>query len=250
MWHEELTNNNRSWQGKVLNWITSHWLNLLFILCLVFTLVAPLMLAFLGKATEAGIVAGAGFICMAFTQLDKFAEFSGLGFKGKMREMERAKDEAYASIEAMRELAKALTSLSMEGLIGTGRGGGRPWKVSLGLRRKVHGILLEKLGMSRSEANEAVKIFDHHMETMLACDIQKAIRNSTELDKQGIEQLLGKSIVDHAMRKAAPTETFWELARKFNVADEPEVIECLEDLAYYREHHELRRPKTWAGEEE
>jgi hypothetical protein len=231
----------------MFNWITNHGLKLIFLMCLIFTLVVPSVLAFLGKATGAGIVAVAGILCMVFTQLDKFAEFSGLGFKGKMREMKQAKDKAYASIEAIRELAETLTSLSMEGLIGNSWSGVRSWQFEFELRHKVYEILQDKLGVPKDKADEAVSAFDKHIEIMLAGKIQRAIRDSKKekLEKYSTERVYGDSIVNHSTREAASTETFWNLARELNVAEQPDVMEGIKDLEYYRQHHKLRRPQKW-----
>lgn len=45
------------------------------------------VLALLGKAAEMAVVAGFSAVCMAFLRLDKFSEFSGVGFSAKLRDM-------------------------------------------------------------------------------------------------------------------------------------------------------------------
>lgn len=45
------------------------------------------VLALLGKAAEMAVVAGFSAVCMAFLRLEKFSEFSGIGFSAKLRDM-------------------------------------------------------------------------------------------------------------------------------------------------------------------
>ncbi len=58
----------------------------------VFVLVSFLVLvilAFLGRSAEMAVLAGFSAVCMAFLKLDKFSEFSGIGFSAKLREVEK-----------------------------------------------------------------------------------------------------------------------------------------------------------------
>jgi DNA-binding MarR family transcriptional regulator len=45
------------------------------------------VLAFLGKSTEMGVLGGFTAIALAFLKLERFSEFSALGFSGKLRDV-------------------------------------------------------------------------------------------------------------------------------------------------------------------
>lgn len=45
------------------------------------------VLALLGRAAEMAVVAGFSAVCMAFLRLEKFSEFSGVGFSAKLRDV-------------------------------------------------------------------------------------------------------------------------------------------------------------------
>ncbi|ABA90274.1 hypothetical protein Pcar_3039 [Syntrophotalea carbinolica DSM 2380] len=61
----------------------------LFALLVPISFVFLLILALLGKAAEMGIFAGFSAVCMAFLKLERFSEFSGIGFSAKLRDTVR-----------------------------------------------------------------------------------------------------------------------------------------------------------------
>ena len=71
-----------------------------------------------GMAAEMGIAVAASGIFLAFANLDKFSEFKGAGFEAKLRE---AVDEANATIENLKEVAKPLIKTNLFVLAKAGR---------------------------------------------------------------------------------------------------------------------------------
>jgi DNA-binding MarR family transcriptional regulator len=61
----------------------------LFSALLPFSFVVLVVLAFFGRGAEMTVVAGFTAVCMAFLKLEKFSEFSGIGFSAKLREVEK-----------------------------------------------------------------------------------------------------------------------------------------------------------------
>ena len=67
----------------------------LFALLVPVSFVSLVVLAFLGRAAEMAVVAGFAAVCMAFLRLEKFSEFSGIGFRAKLHDVAR-------TVEAMK----------------------------------------------------------------------------------------------------------------------------------------------------
>ncbi len=71
-----------------------------------------------GMAAEMGIAVAASGVFLAFANLDKFSEFKGAGFEAKLREVV---DEANATIENLKEVAKPLIKTNLFALAKAGR---------------------------------------------------------------------------------------------------------------------------------
>lgn len=71
-----------------------------------------------GMTSEMGIAVAASCIFLAFANLDKFSEFKGAGFQAKLRQ---AVDEANATIENLKEVAKPLIKNNLFILAKAGR---------------------------------------------------------------------------------------------------------------------------------
>lgn len=71
-----------------------------------------------GMTAEMGIAVAASSIFLAFANLDKFSEFKGAGFEAKLR---KAVDEANATIENLKEVAKPLIKTNLFALAKAGR---------------------------------------------------------------------------------------------------------------------------------
>jgi hypothetical protein len=91
-------------------------------LCLIVAVPAGAMiLGLLGKPTEMGIFVLAAGIGLAFANIDKIQRFKGAGFEAEMR---KAVEEAYATTESLKAIAKPLILSNLSNLIYAGRWGG------------------------------------------------------------------------------------------------------------------------------
>lgn len=72
-----------------------------------------MLLALLDKTTAMGIIVAAGALCIAFLNLDRFQSFKGAGFEA---EMKRVVDEAYASIDEVRNIAVDMSEATLSAL--------------------------------------------------------------------------------------------------------------------------------------
>ncbi|MDP5136515.1 hypothetical protein ORJ04_11210 [Rheinheimera baltica] len=71
-----------------------------------------------GMAAEMGIAVAASGIFLAFANLEKFSEFKGAGFEAKLREVV---NEANATIENLKDVAKPLIETNLFALAKAGR---------------------------------------------------------------------------------------------------------------------------------
>jgi hypothetical protein len=106
-----------------------------------------------GMAAEMGIAVAASGIFLAFANLDKFSEFKGAGFEAKLRE---AVDEANATIENLKEVARPLIITNLFVLAKAGR-------FSEGAFNKTHDVfdqlaeLQSEIGLLNSQDLESSK---------------------------------------------------------------------------------------------
>ncbi|MCM3394868.1 MULTISPECIES: hypothetical protein [Cytobacillus] len=76
-----------------------------------------LYFGFTGKPAEMGISIIMGGFVGVFLNLDKFEQFSGAGFEAKMKnEVQEAVNEAYATLDSLREISKTLFHTTLSNL--------------------------------------------------------------------------------------------------------------------------------------
>lgn len=221
--------------------IKKNWLKCLFCVSFIFTLIVPSLLSFCGKPNEAWITVAAGFLCMAFTQLDKLKEFSVLGLTAKMRtELGQATQKAYASIEAIQELAEALTGLSMESLSGIRDGEGSNLDTLLKYRNELFKILHTTLNLPKNNALNAVKSFDKKIENSLSNLIQMGIISVAEQPEQ--KEILKTYGIGVLAPEEISTQQYRDCVDKLSIECNHEIRARIEDLEYYRKYRYFRRP--------
>jgi hypothetical protein len=86
------------------------------------------------KPKEMGLAILAGSIAAAFLNIDKIKSFKGGGCAAEMRELQKAKAEAYATIEELRQVTKPVLELGLYTLASYGRVGGMDTAIKHRLR--------------------------------------------------------------------------------------------------------------------
>jgi hypothetical protein len=107
------------------------------------------------KPTEMGLAIVAVAIALAFANLDKLEFFKGAGFEARMR---KVVDEAYATIEGLRSVARTVIVTNIDLLTWSSRIGGMP------LQTQVAQIcdsraLCDQLGLHDEQINERFEVF-------------------------------------------------------------------------------------------
>lgn len=67
-------------------------------------------------ATEMGISVVASALVLAFINIEKFEFFKGAGFEAKLKEVKKATDEAYATIEALKAVAAPIIAENLHSI--------------------------------------------------------------------------------------------------------------------------------------
>lgn len=163
--------------------------------------------------SEMGIAVVASAIFLAFANLDKFSEFKGAGFEAKMRHVV---DEANATIDNLKEVAKPLIKTNLISLAKAGR-------FSSGAFNKNHELydqlieLQQKLDLTGSDIEESKsKYLNIHAWDMIS-------ELSDKIGKSG-ESNFYKTYIDtigtHNFEKAPDLSSFNQLIEKIQLNDE------------------------------
>ena len=75
----------------------------------------------IGKPAEMGISIIASSLVLVFMNIDKFEFFKGGGFEAKLRDIEKAKEDAYATIEALKTVAGPIIAEALHTINWSGR---------------------------------------------------------------------------------------------------------------------------------
>lgn len=187
--------------------------------------------------TEMGLAIVAGAIAAAFLNLDRIERFRfrGAGFKA---EMKRVVEEAYATIESLKALAKPLVLSTLNILTFSGRWGGmdlhQTHELAEGLERVAKSLSLHDKDLeSAKEMFYRYHVWDHYTEFIDAISKEEDTDDSV---KDRLAALRNYESTDY------PSEEL--IVRMLGHAAEsvsPETKETLADYLYYLKERRLRR---------
>ncbi len=109
----------------------------------------------LGKPTEMGIAVAAGFVYLAFANLEKFAEFKGAGFEAKLRNVVT---EATLTLQNLKDVAGPLIDTNLRTIAEANRIVGSSFERSHDMFDKMLD-LQEKLSLSSREVEAAKALY-------------------------------------------------------------------------------------------
>ncbi|PJN50017.1 hypothetical protein PAEAM_56290 [Paenibacillus sp. GM1FR] len=192
-----------------------------------------LYFGYVGKSTEMGLAILSGAVAVAFMNIDKIQRFKGAGFEA---EMKKAVEDAYATIENLKELATPLIITVVTNLTYSGRLGGMDPHRKHRFKDELK-IISDKLLITDSELEDAMSNF-HRYHTW-----DHISRIADEVHK---EQLLS----DEHRRKLSELRDYSsshfpsvnEIKNLFIGTPIPERIQDLiDDYDYYLKNKKLRR---------
>ena len=201
-------------------------------------LLPGLVFGILARPTEMGLAIIGGAIAAAFLNMDKIQRFRGAGFEA---EMKKAVEEAYATIENLRELARPLVVSTLGVLTFSGRWGGmdpdQKHKLAQDLER-----ITESLSLNYGEVESAKHQFyryhtwDRYTEFINAVSKEENIdstakRRLAELRDYKSPGFPSKEVIEKTLGSSVD-----------NLGAETRGV--LKDYLYYVENHRLRRKET------
>lgn len=204
--------------------------NTISLLCIV---CPGLYFGFIGKPTEMGLAIVAGAIAAAFMNIDKIQRFKGAGFEA---EMKKAVDEAYATLENLRELATPLLVSILANLTYFGRFGGMDPHRKHKFKDELKDIA-DKLSITDNELDEALKIFHRYHAWDHVSQIIDEVRKEQILPPDELKKL--SEIKDYSSDKLPSVHEITNLIGEVKL---PERIQLLfDDYEYYLTNKRLRK---------
>lgn len=216
-------------------------LSVIFLLSIIFTLTFSVYFGRKKQVKEMWAIIVAGFLVMAFCNLDRIIRFKAPGFEA---EIQQRIDKAYATMGNLRELAvdvvePVLTLLSMQGSMLR--------YLSRDTRMEIKEEIvqsLNRLNVPQSKIKEATRFFD----AVLIQDHLRRLRNIAsksnevqETAKDRLEELADLSSPEE-LDRVDVNEIAQLLGNAINL--DPEVKEAFLDLKYFLQERRFRRPKT------
>jgi DNA-directed RNA polymerase subunit F len=208
-------------------------------LILILVILGPgLVFGFMGKPTEMGIAITAGAVTAAFMNLDKFQKFKGVGFEAEMK-IQKAVDEAYATIDNLKELVSPLIISVIETLTYAGRWGGMDAHQKHKLKNELSKTL-DLLSIKSTEVDQAVKIFHRYHTWDHFNKINDEIRNLSDITDESKKEL--KDIKSYKSDNYPSKENILSILGDFQQSENFNNI--LDDYDYYLKNKSLRRVET------
>lgn len=215
---------------------------ILFVVSLGFTLFFSAYFGFRKQPKEMWAIIIAGSLAMAFCNMDRLTRFKAPGFEAEMR---LKIDEAYATLDNLRELAvnvvdPLLTLLAMQDRVFQRI----PQESKIEIKEEVVQSL-NQLGVSQTKIKEVTKFFDaaliqdHLVRLSNMASKSDVVR---ETAKNRLKELADLNSSEHLTRVDL-TEITQLLGDAVN--SDPKVEETFLDLKYFLENRRLRRPDTW-----
>lgn len=216
-------------------------LSVIFVLSIIFTLAFPIYFGMKKQVKEMWAIIVAGFLAMTFCNLDRFVRFKAPGFEA---EIQQRINEAYATMENLRELAvdvvePVLTLLIMQDRMLQYLS--RETKIEI---KEEIVQSLSRLDVPQSKIKEATRFFD----AVLIKDHLERLRNiaskSNEVQKTAKDRLreLADLSSPEELNRVDVTEIAQLLGNAINL--DPEVKEAFLDLKYFLQKRRFRRPET------
>lgn len=202
-------------------------------ICIFIIIIMPaLIFGVMGKTVEMGLMIVASSICCAFFNIEKFVSFKGAGFEAKLKD---TINDAYATINTLKEMSKPLILSTLNQINWSGRAGGLNHKEKQNLKNDIEKVIDEfkiednKIGKALDEFYGFI-IFDFYIELV------EEICKRPEIKEEQSAKLM----------KFYDRKGQWPLKENIldiaNIKDTELTIteqKKLKDYVYYLENHKL-----------
>lgn len=179
------------------------------------------------QPAEMGLALAAGVLCVVFLNLDKFQSFSA-GADGIQAELRKAVEEAYATVEELRELAKSFVSITFINLTYDKRFGGMDEEETVIYRNQIEG-LINSLNI---EEDPIVKRSVEKYYNFITWDYYRDFCNSDYFNNQGSKEFfleLG-SLRKYGTYDFPSKAEILSICEKHNVKLNSELISLLDEF--------------------
>jgi hypothetical protein len=198
-----------------------------------------LIFGLLDKPTEMGLAIVAGAIAAAFLNLEKIQRFKGAGFEAEMKaEVQQVVNEAYATMDKLREIAKPLIITCLNTMTVQGRffsNSEVPVKVELQSEIKK---AINSLSINDQNVSEALNKF-HRYHTW---DIFRFyIREVALIDRDKADAI--QNLVNYDSSNFPTREKVQSIVAGIDVS--PTGKEWLEDFFVFAKDSYIRRPEAF-----
>lgn len=176
-------------------------------------------------------------IALAFANIDKVQRFKGAGFEA---EMKKAVEEAYATTESLKKLAKPLILSTLSNLIFAGRWGGMGKERQHQLKGEMEQLAKEIDVFDADIESESEKYFAWN-----AIDIVSDLVSAVQKTDPPLEEDVKESILLMINRDSDKYPQIEELKGALSSLSEAQnqVVEpFIEDYEYYLMNRTIRRP--------
>jgi len=195
-----------------------------------------LLFGLMSRPTEMGLMIGACAICLIFANIDQIQSFKGAGFEA---EMKKAVENAYATTESLRSLAKPLVLTMLESLTYNGRWDGIDKRREHQLKEELEN-LSDELGICCDEQIESALHRFYIMNGIdLLNDIERAM-NENQIRNISVSRDL-QGLYDRTIKELPSIETVRKSLSGLQAKEITVLDPSVEDYAYYREYKKLRK---------
>ena len=205
-------------------------------LVIAYTAIFPLVFGFMHRPAEMALAAASGCLLFAIVNLEKFESFKGAGFEAKLN---KAVNDAYATIDRLQEIAIALTEPIVSSITMHKRMLQYiPMKYRIEQIKDIEKSLIS-LGIAEDRVNKATEFFYSVIEQDHIKQIFYAI-----LKEEGAPTALKESA--KRMTESFPDDfDFHEFMAKQDWKATGETAERIADLEFFKSKRTFRRIDIW-----
>jgi len=205
---------------------------------LIITMIAgALLFGLKGMAVEMGLFVAACGVALAFANIDKIQRFKGAGFEA---EMKKAVEDAYATVELLKSIAKPLILSILSNLIYANRFGGGMKKEQQHKLKDDMDHLAKLIGVFDNEVqSESEKFFAWN-----AIDIIQRLESVVQKVKplEEPERNAIYSLIDRDTDKYPNIEELRQVMDSLDKEQKEAAKPVIDDYEYYLSNRAIRRP--------
>ncbi|MBU3179082.1 hypothetical protein KPL47_22560 [Clostridium estertheticum] len=200
------------------------------IIPIVVIIIPSLIFGIIGKPTEMGLAIIAGSITVAFLNIDKIQRFKGGGFEAEM--VKRAVEEAYATIDNLKEMSVPLIVSTLNTIIYSGRWDGLGINQKHNLKDDIE-VVVKKLNIDDEKVKEAMEDFYKQHTWDFFRIFTNEVENRTSSTNEKLEAMFNMEGTNYPSKEDI-------LKLNINEGDLSELeLEKLEDYLFYKDNHKL-----------